>query len=249
MTWQTCSSVTCRLAFFSNGRLTNTSDTSYREINRNWPVMAYALDLGNITQTSRSMVFALGLVRDPVVRYMKDGMFQSRSSLWWTRWSSIGDVVSVVTYFLFRFLTKADLNKKIDEFLSGYTSALSRAVNFENRIMSDIASISSNFTIPPSTTINITDMITLSLRQTIGSLEFTTSRLSNGRFAGVDDLRVFMKDVGSSSYVTYISDSKSLLNDFLNLPLKPQTCQFRGNNLRFFPGLPLPQRFTRGYIA
>jgi hypothetical protein len=113
MTWQTCSSVTCRLAFFSNGRLTNTSDTLYREISRNWPVMAYALNLGSITQTSRPMVFALGLVRDPVVRYMKDGMFQSRSSLWWTRWSSVGNVVSVVIFVLsFRFLTKADLKKK-----------------------------------------------------------------------------------------------------------------------------------------
>jgi len=205
--------------------------------------MAYALNLGNISQTSRPMVFALGLVRDPVVRYMKDGMFQSRSSLWWTRWSSVGDVVSVVIFvFSFRFITK----KKIDDFLSGYASALYRAVNLDRKIMSDIAAIASSVTIPPLTAMNISDMVALSLRQTIGSVEFTTSRLSNGRFAGLDDLRVFMKDVGSSSYVLCISDSKFLLNFYIS---QLQTCQFRGNNVRFFSGFPLSQCFTRGYIA
>ena len=47
------------------------------------------------------------------------------------------------------------------------------------------------------------DLLALNLRQTMGSLELTTSRWSSGKWAGMSDLRVFMKDVGNSRFVSY----------------------------------------------
>jgi hypothetical protein len=43
---------------------------------------------------------------------------------------------------------------------------------------------------------NLIDLHILNLRQTVGSLELTTSRL--GKSVAMDDVRVFMKDVGYS---------------------------------------------------
>ena len=95
-TWQTCSSLVCRNGFSTAGRLTNTSDTAFRAIRDDWPVLAFSLDLGEITQTSYPLTFALGLVRDPILKYIKDGTAQARSSLWWARWNNIGNAVGTL---------------------------------------------------------------------------------------------------------------------------------------------------------
>ena len=83
--------------------------------------------------------------------------------------------------------------------MSGYSDALSRAVALDNSIVSATSAISSKFmSTTSSSATNLADLIILSLRQTVGSLEFTASQLSN---QGMDDLRVFMKDVGHSRCV------------------------------------------------
>ena len=90
--------------------------------------------------------------------------------------------------------------KKVDDFLSGYSDALSRAVDFDNGIASATSAISSKFSMASSAAVNLADLIILSLRQTVGSLEFTAPQLSTTS-QGMDDLRVFMKDVGTSRCV------------------------------------------------
>jgi len=93
MTWQTGGSEVSRVSFAATGKLANTSDTTYRVIGGDWPVLALALDLGNISQTSKPLVFALGLVRDPVAQYQTADGLQNRSQLWWTRWGNISAAV------------------------------------------------------------------------------------------------------------------------------------------------------------
>ncbi|KAF8518821.1 hypothetical protein BU17DRAFT_66217 [Hysterangium stoloniferum] len=181
VTWLTADSETGRVGFSTNGKLTNTSDTKYRAINDAWPVMAFSLELGNITQTSNSLVFALGLVRDPVLTYITSDGSQNRNPLWSIRWKNVGDA--------------------IDDFLSGFPSALSRAIAVDNKITSDASTTSSTFNLPSAVAMGLTDLVTLNLRQTIGSLELTTSSQSNGQLSGMEDLRVFMKDVGNSRRV------------------------------------------------
>ena len=92
-------SIVCRNGFSIAGRLTNTSDTAFRAIRAirdDLPVLAFSLDLGEITQTSYPLLFALGLVRDPILKYYKDGTAQARSSLWWARWNDIGNAVGTL---------------------------------------------------------------------------------------------------------------------------------------------------------
>jgi hypothetical protein len=84
---------------------------------------------------------------------------------------------------------------KIDHFLSNYSSALSRAVALDTKIMSDTATLSA---LSSNTLSLYQNLVALNLRQTMGGLEFTTSVLANGTLAGAGDLRVFMKDVGNS---------------------------------------------------
>ena len=64
---QTCSSVLCRADFAL--QVDTSSDTDFRAISDNWPVLAFALDLGSITRSSNTLVFGIGLIRDPVVSY------------------------------------------------------------------------------------------------------------------------------------------------------------------------------------
>jgi hypothetical protein len=83
----------------------------------------------------------------------------------------------------------------------GFPAALSRAIAVDNKIISDASITSSKFNLTPAIATNLADLVALNLRQTIGSLELTTSTLSNGQLAGMDDLKVFMKDVGNSRCV------------------------------------------------
>jgi len=91
-------------------------------------------------------------------------------------------------------LTKNDI--KIDDFLSSYSSASSRANAFDDHIQRNTAAFASQFRMSSSTATKLVDLHILNLRQTVGSLEFTTSR--PGKPVEMKDVRVFMKDVGYS---------------------------------------------------
>lgn len=99
MTWQTSAITISRGNFSLNGKLDNTSDTNFRTISAQWPGLAYALDLGNITRTSSTLVVGMGLIRDPVVSYRTVKTTQSLSHLWYSRWDDIGSAVSVSVCF------------------------------------------------------------------------------------------------------------------------------------------------------
>jgi len=91
MTWQTGFSEISRGNFSLNGKLDNTSDTNFHRSDN-----LDALDLGNITQTSKSLVFGIGLIRDPVVSYRTATTTKPLSHLWYSRWNNMGSAVSVL---------------------------------------------------------------------------------------------------------------------------------------------------------
>ena len=93
MTWKIDNYGPTRDNFTSFGQLDNTSDTNYRAISSGSPTFAFALDLGTINQTSNSLVFGIGLVRDPVLKYQTGTTNQSLKHLWSTRWSDVGAAV------------------------------------------------------------------------------------------------------------------------------------------------------------
>ena len=96
LTYQTGEDVVVRAQFINNSQLTNTLDTDFRAISDNWPVFAFAHNLGTVSSTtSAPVVFSVGHVRDPVIEYIiANGALQDRSYLFWTQFSSVADVVS-----------------------------------------------------------------------------------------------------------------------------------------------------------
>ncbi|KAF7783395.1 hypothetical protein Agabi119p4_1419 [Agaricus bisporus var. burnettii] len=96
LTWQTGADTDCRIRFAKSGSLLNSKDTNFRPVNRQWPVFSFAIDLGSITPTTQPdpVVWALGLVRDPLVNYSAGSGFQSRIGYYWSAYHSIDDVIS-----------------------------------------------------------------------------------------------------------------------------------------------------------
>ena len=94
------------------------------------------------------------------------------------------------------FLTDKKYNVKIDDFLTSYSSASSRANALDDRIQLNASTLASQLNMSTASATKFVDLHILNLRQTVGSLEFTTSR--PGEPVAVKDVRVFMKDVGYS---------------------------------------------------
>ncbi|KAF8885607.1 hypothetical protein BD779DRAFT_664453 [Infundibulicybe gibba] len=169
MTWQTGVD-TFRGRFEKvGGRLSNTEGKDFRAISDNWPIFAFSMDFGNITDISTPVVWALGVVRDPAILYGSgDGSTQLRSSFFWTQYSTIGDAISA--------------------FIKDFPNAQQRAIELDQRITSDALSISQDYT----------DLVSLSVRQTIGSIDITASKGFDGQW-NTSDVMMFMKSVGDTS--------------------------------------------------
>jgi len=159
--------------------------------------MSFVLDLGNVTSTPVQTLFALGLVRDLVLTYLREGnVIQNRSALWWLTWNSVESAVSQLA----SNELKSNLNFP-SQFLANYPAALSHTVTLDNRIMSDVANLSLSANISAA----YRDLLALNLRQTLGAIKLTISKLPNGKWAEIGDVRAFMKDVGNLQYVLNIS--------------------------------------------
>ncbi|KAF8874079.1 hypothetical protein BD779DRAFT_1630406 [Infundibulicybe gibba] len=169
MTWQT-GAVALRDKFqVVGGRLNNTEDKGFRAISNNWPVFAFSMDVGSISEISTPIVWALGVVRDPTIRYAAgDGSTQQRSSFFWTQYSTIGDAIGA--------------------FIKDFPNARQRAMDLDQRIASDASSISQDYS----------DLVSLSVRQTMGGIDITTSKGSDGQW-NASDIMIFMKSVGDAS--------------------------------------------------
>ncbi|KAF8885602.1 DUF1793-domain-containing protein [Infundibulicybe gibba] len=173
VTWQTGHDTAIRKQFIGNlttgGKLSNTQGMNFRAINKDWPVFSLSVDFGNISAISTPVVWALGVVRNPVIRYgFGDGSTQQRSSFFWTQYNTIGDAIGA--------------------FVKDFPNALQRAVELDQKITSDALSISQDYA----------DLVSLSVRQTVGSIDITTSREPNGQW-NTSDIMMFMKSVGDTS--------------------------------------------------
>ncbi|KAF8883860.1 hypothetical protein BD779DRAFT_1801899 [Infundibulicybe gibba] len=171
VTWQTGPPPSTRGSFSGNrgGGLLNTEDNNFRAIFDNWPLFALATDLGNVSEISTPVVWALGVVRDPVISYgFGDGKIQPRSSFFWTQYGAIGDAISA--------------------FVKDFPNALERAIELDQKITSDALSISQDYA----------DVVSLSVRQTMGGIDITTSNGTDDQW-NTSDTMIFMKSVGDSS--------------------------------------------------
>ncbi|WP_327011768.1 DUF5127 domain-containing protein [Dactylosporangium sp. NBC_01737] len=91
LTWQTGADGTVRARGAGNATLLNTGDTGQpRAINTNWPVFAFARDLGQVgAATGPAVVFVIGHVRTPAVSYLGGNL----DPYWRTQWATWQDML------------------------------------------------------------------------------------------------------------------------------------------------------------
>ncbi|SJL15644.1 uncharacterized protein ARMOST_19148 [Armillaria ostoyae] len=168
-TYETGTDSVVRGDFVRTGALFNTVDVEFRAISDHFVVLSHAVNLNNITSTTSSVVWAIGLVRDPAISLNSTSVISSRSSYFWTAYNTISDAT--------------------DFFLSDFSDAKQRAIDLDNKVMSDARQISDNYA----------DLVTLAARQAL-AVDITVSRDSKGQW-NASDVMSFMKDVGNSRRV------------------------------------------------
>jgi hypothetical protein len=90
LTYQSGYAVDVRNQFATAGNLADTDDTDYRAIDDDQPVFAFARDLGRVSSVVKSVSFAVGHVRTPLISYGPDA---TPILPWWTRhWRSWADM-------------------------------------------------------------------------------------------------------------------------------------------------------------
>ena len=97
MTYEVGPDTTLRPGFITNGALNNTVDSQFRAISVDWPVFAFAHDLGVVSATQTTpVVYTIGYVRDPLVQILNIPNINSlRGAYYLTRYSSNSDMVGL----------------------------------------------------------------------------------------------------------------------------------------------------------
>ncbi|GME48215.1 Six-hairpin glycosidase-like protein [Neofusicoccum parvum] len=117
MTFQSGADNDVRGAFANNGSLANTKDTNFRAVNDNWPVMAFAVDVGSVSSNSVNTLFTLGLCQQEAIQFAGSDGYLPRPSLW-------------TDYF-------SDDVAALDFFHKDYSTATDRATALDSKISSD----------------------------------------------------------------------------------------------------------------
>ncbi|KAJ7743879.1 hypothetical protein B0H16DRAFT_1422818 [Mycena metata] len=168
VTYQTGRDAIVRTQFLNNGTLTNTKDTFFRAISYSWPVFAISKDFGNVGKTPASFLYTIGNVRDPAVKYiLTGGATQSRSLYFWSKFSSITQLISF--------------------FLNDYSNALKTANALDQKVEADANKISPDYA----------GIVALSIRQSLGANELTISKNTHGGGWNTSDVLYFMKEISS----------------------------------------------------
>ncbi|KAH8111919.1 DUF1793-domain-containing protein [Phellopilus nigrolimitatus] len=154
-------------SFFANGTgLNEKSDTTFSAVNNPYDTLGIAVDLGNITAATDPVLYAVGVVRDPVIKYTNAKVqIEQRSAYYWSQFSDIQDVIENV--------------------LDDFDNTLATAVALDAQILGDGGKISSNYA----------DLLALATRQAMGAFEYTLVKDSSGKF-NTSDIKAFMKNLG-----------------------------------------------------
>ncbi|TFK28409.1 hypothetical protein FA15DRAFT_701078 [Coprinopsis marcescibilis] len=191
-TWQSGPIVDVRSGFVDEGVLPNTEDEVFRAaMAADYPIFGLAADLGGVQTTSNRVVWAVGHVRLELMSGYSGttGRTERRTSYFWSEYPNIGAV--------------------IDAFLADFPAALGRAEELDGKIMEDARGVSQEYA----------DLVALSLRQTVGSIEVTLPRLGPFDEGGwnISDVQAFMRDTGVSSRANPVETMYAAMPAFVYL--------------------------------
>ncbi|TFK45401.1 DUF1793-domain-containing protein [Heliocybe sulcata] len=174
VTYQTGEDTTVRGQFIANGTLLNTQDTEFRAVSDRWPVFGFAHDLGTVKDATGPILFSVGHVRDPAVEYIVAGnALQNRSLYFWSQYPTV--------------------DAAITDFMADYDNALSVAKAFDSQVQSDASKVSSSYA----------DIVALSIRQALATVELTISKDGDGSW-NTSDVMMFLKEISSDGDVNTV---------------------------------------------
>ncbi|KXN89757.1 hypothetical protein AN958_05297 [Leucoagaricus sp. SymC.cos] len=141
---------------------------------------AHAVDLGTISPGSQPdpVVWAIGLVRDPLVAYPTAS--EVRRGFYWSQYPDITAVVRRGFYWS----QYSDITAVVSAFLNNFNSIRDRGLALDNRIVSAASQISAEYA----------DLVSLLTRQIFASMDITLGQEQNGSLNS-SDIKIFMKDV------------------------------------------------------
>ncbi|KAL5536145.1 hypothetical protein ACEPAF_4250 [Sanghuangporus sanghuang] len=130
---------------FANGTgLNKQAQQGTNPVDNPFNTLGIAVDIGSVSSTSEPVAYALGVVRDPAIRYSNELVqIEERSSYYWSQFTNIHDVIA--------------------EVLNHFDDALSGAISLDSEILGAAGQISGNYA----------DILSLSTRQAMGALEYT----------------------------------------------------------------------------
>ncbi|KAI0036147.1 hypothetical protein K488DRAFT_41792 [Vararia minispora EC-137] len=167
------SDVRSRQQFVSNGTLDNAVNQTFRaiQLEKDFPVFAYAMDFGQIQSTEAPIVWAIGQVRDSATAGAV--LYQDLSGATQTR----------SLYYVSNYTDDGTL---IDDFLNDYPAALSRAEKLDSQLLSAASALGGS---------DYADLISITARQAYSGTELTIGRNADGG-VNTSDVMMFMKDLG-----------------------------------------------------
>lgn len=158
--------------------------------------LSFALDLGMIQNTSEPVVWAIGVIRDPAIKFSNsNGQLEERRAYYWSAYSSVHDVVRQ----RLRLGGKHTLifTMQILGVLNDFESALDNAIALDNQIHHDGSQVSTNYY----------DLLALTTRQAMGAIDITVGQDSSGNL-NASDIKAFTRGaggIGSGGYVSNLS--------------------------------------------
>lgn len=120
-TYQSGEDTVVRGQFSSNGTLTNSVDTNYRAIQNDWPVFAFASNLGSVSSSPVSTLFSLGLTQEEAVQFEGASDYAPLPSLWTSYFDTELDALS---FFHTDYSTASSLSSEFDTKVSTDSLAL-----------------------------------------------------------------------------------------------------------------------------
>lgn len=132
-------------------------------------MFALSQDLGTISSTSTPIVWALGFIQEPIIRYTDlESSQQDRDFYWKLNYSSPDTLINA--------------------FLNDFTSAKSRADTLDAKILTDANGVSSQYT----------DLVNLAVRQSLGGMVLTIANGSDGNY-NESDVMMLVKSIGDNN--------------------------------------------------
>ncbi|PYH29479.1 glutaminase GtaA [Aspergillus neoniger CBS 115656] len=111
LTYQSGGAVDVRAAFAANGTLGDSQDSDYRAISTDWPIFAFAHDLGSV-DSAASVLYSIGLAQTDAIQYEGSSSDSTILPSLWTSYFSTGP--EALDFFHNDYATSSSLSSDLD---------------------------------------------------------------------------------------------------------------------------------------